>query len=102
MANGMRISPEALRLAGIELAGHGETLHGLQQLCRGAAQDAHPGWVGFSAGALAELLDNWSAAGTNHVARIGEQSCQMHFAAAEFTWMAQRNFAALAAVDNCR
>ncbi|HEU4361581.1 MAG TPA: hypothetical protein VFR27_08715 [Mycobacterium sp.] len=101
MADELRVDPEALRLAGNEIAGHGETLYALQRSCHDQAQDAHPGWVGVSAGALSELLDNWSTVGTDHIARIGEHSCDMHYAAAEFTWMTQRHSAAVTAVYNC-
>lgn len=100
MADQLRVDPEALRLAGNEIAGHGAALHALQRSCHDEAQDVHPGWVGFSAGALSALLDNWSTVHTDHVARIGGHSCAMHFTAAEFVDMAQRNSAALTAVHN--
>jgi uncharacterized protein YukE len=98
VADELRVNPEALCHAGNQIASRGETLHALQQSCHGEAQGAHPGWVGCSAGALSALLDSWATTSTAHVKRIGEQSCDMHFAAAEFTSMEQRNVAALADV----
>ncbi|MGH3561948.1 MAG: WXG100 family type VII secretion target, partial [Mycobacterium sp.] len=95
MADELRVNPEALCHAGNEIANHGETLHAVQQCCHGEVQDAHPGWVGSSGRALSRLLDNWATTSTAHIKAIGGQSCKMHFAAAEFTSMEQRNAAAL-------
>lgn len=98
MADELRVDPETLRLAGNEIAGHGETLYALQRSCHDEIQDAQPGWVGFSAGALSELLDNWSTVGADHIRRVGGHACDMHFTAAEFSYMTQRSSAALSAV----
>lgn len=95
MADQLRVDPEALCLAGNEIAEHGQTLHALHQCCHGEAQDAHPGWVGSSAGALVELLDNWVTTSTAHLRRIGGHSCDMHSAAVEFGHLTERGCAAL-------
>lgn len=95
MADQLRVNPEALCLAGNEIAEHGETLHALHRCCHGEVQEAHRGWVGLSAGALAELLNTWMAAGAAHLRRIGGHSCDMHSAAAEFGHLTQRSCAAL-------
>lgn len=95
MADQLRVDPEALCLAGNELAGHGEALHALHRCCHREAQDARPGWIGSSADALTELLDTWVAAGTAHFRRIGGHCCDMHSAAAEFGYLTERSSAAL-------
>lgn len=96
MPQQLRSTPDSLARIGNELAEHGESLLALQQSCHGAAEDARRGWVGSSAHALSELLDRWTLNSTTHIARFGEHSCGMHFAATEFRQMEQRNAAALA------
>jgi uncharacterized protein YukE len=91
VADEVRVNPEALSHAGNELASRGETLHALQRSCHGEAEDAQSGWVGSSAAALSGLLDGWASTSSAHIRRIGEQSCDMHFAAADFIFMEQYN-----------
>lgn len=98
MADQLRVQPDALRRAGTAIGDHGETLHTVQQRCHGQAQDAHSGWVGSSAAALAGLLDDWTTTSTAQLGRIGRHSCDMHSAAAEFTVMEQDNTRALRSV----
>jgi uncharacterized protein YukE len=87
----VRVNPEALCHAGNELAGRGETLHALQRSCQGEAEAAQSGWVGSSAAALSGLLDGWASTSTVHIRCIGEHSCDMHFAAADFFFMERHN-----------
>jgi uncharacterized protein YukE len=96
MPQQLRATPDSLTRIGNELADHGESLLALQQSCHGAAEDAQPGWVGSSAHALSALLDRWAMNSSAHIARFGEHSCGMQYAAAEFRQMEQRNTAALA------
>jgi uncharacterized protein YukE len=96
----LRAIPDSLSRLGNELANHGETLLALQRSCHCATEDAHSGWVGSSAQALTELLDRWATASTTHIGRFGEHSCGLHFAAAGFRHMEQRNAAALAGLRN--
>jgi uncharacterized protein YukE len=91
MADELRVNPEALCHAANELANHGETLHALQQSCHGEAEGARSGWIGSSAVALTNLLDSWASTSTFHIGRIGAHSCDMHFAAADFMFMEDRN-----------
>jgi uncharacterized protein YukE len=95
MPQQLRATPDSLTRIGNELADHGESLLALQRSCHGAAEGAQPGWVGSSGAALSGLLDRWAMTSTAHVARFGEHSCGMHFAAAGFRQMEQRNTAAL-------
>jgi uncharacterized protein YukE len=96
MPQQLRMTPDSLARVGNELADHGESLLGLQLSCHRAAEGAQPGWVGSSAHALSGLLDKWAMTSTAHIARFGEHSCGMHFAAAGFRQMEQGNTAALA------
>lgn len=96
MPQQLRTTPDSLVRIGNELADHGESLLALQLSCHGVAERAQPGWVGSSAQALSGLLDGWAMTSTAHIARFGEHSCGMHFAAARFQQMEQRNTVALA------
>ncbi|WP_253869574.1 hypothetical protein [Mycobacterium sp. 1164966.3] len=96
MPQQLRATPDSLTRIGNQLADHGESLLALQLSCLGTAEEAHPGWVGSSALALSGLLDGWAMTSTAHIARFGEHSRGMHFAAAGFRQMEQRNTAALA------
>jgi hypothetical protein len=96
MPQQLRAIPDSLSQLGNELANHGESLLALQQSCHGAAEDARSGWVGSSAHALSELLERWAMASTSHIGRFGAHACDMHFAAAGFSEMEQRNAASLA------
>ena len=98
MAEELRAIPDQLSHVGNQLADHGETLLALQQSCHGAAEGAHSGWVGSSAGALSGLLDTWATVSTTHMGRFGEHSCGMHIAAVEFTEMERHNTTAVAKV----
>lgn len=98
MADELRVNPEALRHAGNDIAGHGETLHAVQQSCHTDAAQAQHGWVGSSARALSGLLDNWATTSAAHLKRIGGHSCDMHVAAAQFLFMDQSGAAALSDV----
>lgn len=89
--NGLRLDPVALTGAGNALGEHGETLHAVQRAAHADATEAHSGWVGSSAAALAGLLDSWEPTSSEHIRRIGDHSCGMHVAAAEFTFMEQRH-----------
>ncbi len=96
MPQQLRAIPDSLSQLGNELASHGESLLALQQSCHGTAEDARSGWVGSSAHALSGLLERWVADSASHIGRFGAHSCDMHFAAAGFSEMEQRNAAALA------
>jgi hypothetical protein len=98
MAEELRVNPDVLSHVGNELANHGETLLALQQSCHAAAEGAHSGWVGSSAGALSGLLDRWATVSSTHMGRFGDHSCGMHFAAVEFTEMENRGATAVAKV----
>lgn len=99
MADVVRISPEQLRLAGDEVTVTGESLLALHHTCLTDAESAHCGWVGTSAGALAGLLDRWTAASRSHGTRISEQAIGLHSGATEFADMEYNHAAAL---DGCR
>jgi uncharacterized protein YukE len=73
------------------VANHGEDLLARQQSCHGEAAAAQSGWVGTSAAALSNLLDGWQNTTDAHLRRFGKHSCDMHFAAAEFSDMEDRN-----------
>jgi uncharacterized protein YukE len=98
MADELRVNPARLSQAGNDVANHGESLQARQQSCHGEAQGAQSGWVGSSAGALSELLDGWETTSDAHLRRFGEHSCDMHFAAADFACMGDRNAEALRSV----
>lgn len=100
MPHHLRVIPDLLARIGTQLADHGEALLASQQSCHSTAQDAQAGWVGASAHALSGLLERWATASTAHLAYFGEHSCGMHFAAAGFSRMEQRNAAALAETRN--
>jgi hypothetical protein len=100
MPQQLRAIPDSLSRLGNELASHGEALLALQRSCHSAAECAHPGWVGSSAHALSALLDRWATVSAAHIGRFGEHSCGMHFAAAGFHQMEQRNAAAIAGLSN--
>jgi uncharacterized protein YukE len=100
MPQQLRATPDALTRIGNELADHGESLLALQRTCHGMAEGAQPGWVGSSAHALSGLLDGWATTSSAHIARFGSHSCGMHFAAAGYRDMEQRNAAALAQLRN--
>jgi uncharacterized protein YukE len=91
MADKVWLKPEELTQAANDMADHGESLLAAHQASHGEASGAHAGWVGSSAGALSGLLDNWETATTDHVGRIGNHSCGMHFTAADFTFNEQQN-----------
>lgn len=98
MADKLRVNPTALSAAGNEVANHGEDLLARQQSCHGEAAGAQSGWVGASAGALSSLLDGWQTTSDAHLRRFGKHSCDMHFAAAEFSDMEDRNAEAMRGV----
>jgi uncharacterized protein YukE len=91
MADTVRLKPEELMQAANDMADHGESLLAAHQSSHGEASAAHSGWVGSSAGALSGLLDSWETATTEHVGRIGNHSCGMHFTAADFALNEQQN-----------
>lgn len=91
VADKLRVNPEALSKAANDVANHGESLLAAHQSSHGQAVEAQSGWVGSSAGALSGVLDSWETTTTAHLGRIGEHSCGMHFAAADFTFMEQQN-----------
>jgi uncharacterized protein YukE len=91
MAERLRAVPDVLGRAGHEMSDHGQSLAALQRACRGQAEEAQPGWVGSSAGALTRLLDGWAATSIAHIDRFGEHAAEMSLAAAGFTDMEDRN-----------
>lgn len=95
MADELRVDPESLSHAANEVANHGESLLAVHRSCHGDAAAAQPGWVGSSAGALSGLLGRWQTATTVHVGRIGQHSCDMHFAVADFMFTEDGNESAL-------
>jgi uncharacterized protein YukE len=100
MADNLRVNPTALSSAGNAVADHGEELLARQQSSHGEAAAAQSGWVGASAGALSNLLDGWEKTSDAHLRRFGKHSCDMHFAAAEFTDMEDRNAEAVRRVGH--
>jgi uncharacterized protein YukE len=91
MADKTWVAPEELMQAANDMADHGESLLTAHRSSHGEASAAQSGWVGSSAGALSGLLDNWETATTDHVGRIGNHSCGMHFTAADFAFNEQQN-----------
>jgi uncharacterized protein YukE len=87
----LRVDPTAFSHAANEVANHGEDLLARQQSCHGEAAGAHSVWVGSSAGALSNLLDGWQTTSDAHLRRFGKHSTDMHFAAAGFADMEERN-----------
>ena len=91
MADKLWVKPEELMQAANDMADHGESLLTAHQTSHGEASGAHSGWVGSSAGALSGLLDSWETTTAEHVGRIGDHSCGMHFTAADFALNEQQN-----------
>ena len=91
MADKLWVDPTALSQAGNDVANHGENLLARQQSSHGEAAGAQSGWVGSSAGALSNLLDGWQTTSDAHLRRFGKHSCDMHFAAAGFADMEDRD-----------
>jgi uncharacterized protein YukE len=98
MADKVWVKPEELMQAANDMANHGESLLAAHQSSHAEASGAHSGWVGSSAGALSGLLDSWETATAEHVGRIGNHSCGMHFTAADFALKEQQNKRRLDAV----
>lgn len=91
VADKLWVNPETLSKAANDVADHGESMLAAHQSSHGQAAEAQSGWVGSSAGALSGMLDSWETTTTAHLSRIGEQSCGMHFAAADFAFNEQQN-----------
>lgn len=95
MAAELHVIPEVLSHVGTQLAGHGDELLALQQICRGQVEDARAGWIGSSASALSALLDGWASASDAHLLRFTRHSAGVHLAAAGFSELEQHNATAL-------
>lgn len=100
MATELRVIPELLGQVGAALERTGLSLFAVQQACHREADGAWSGWVGSSAHALSGVLDSWAAASTIQINRFGEHSCGMHYAAAEYTELEQRNATTLVELAN--
>lgn len=98
MADQLRVNLEDLCRAGDAIAGHGETLHTMQQSCHSQAQQAQLGWVGSSARALSGLLDGWAVTSRTQLQHIGQHSADLHTAVARFLFLDDGGAATLGSI----